>query len=100
MTDNKIGRYIGIVKRWDYVRGYGFIVMLKKHRDLTEQQLVYIHRNEIREDYKELYDQQVVEFDLYASPVNENKKTFKARELRQIRSGFKLFSSVSRGSKF
>lgn len=98
--ENKIGRYVGIVKRWDHERCFGFIAMLSKDRHLTKEQLVFIHSDEIKEEYKNLFEEQVVEFDLYQNSINDKKTAFKAREMKQIRSGYKLFSGVSRGSEF
>ena len=71
--ENKKGRFTGIVKRWDPVRGYGFLSMLKKDRYQAQDSLIFIHRNEIKEEYKDLHEQQVVHFDLYENHINANK---------------------------
>jgi len=92
---NKMGKYTGIVKNWNKSRGYGFIAMLKKERHLTQNRLVFVHRSNVKEDYTDLFEQQVVTFDLYKS-----EQGYVAQELRQIRSGYKLFSQVRRGSEF
>lgn len=98
--ENKKGRFTGIVKRWDPVRGYGFLSMLKKDRYQAQDSLIFIHRNEIKEEYKDLHEQQVVHFDLYENHINANKVTFKAKELKQIRSGSDYISVFGRGAEF
>lgn len=98
--EKKLGRYVGIVKRWNPMRGYGFVCMLKGNRHITDNNLVFVYRNDVNEEYKNLFDQQVVEFDLYEIHTDDKKVQYKARDLRQIRSGFKIFSAVWRGSEF
>lgn len=98
--ESKKGRFTGIVKRWDAVRGYGFLCLLKPDRYHAMDNLVFIHRSDIKEEYKELYEQQVVNFDLYENRINKNKVVFKARELRQIRSGSNYISVFGKGAEF
>jgi cold shock CspA family protein len=94
-----MGSYTGIVKYWNPMRGFGFIVPLKKDKDVTKGQRIFIHKKDIEEEYQCLYDQQVVQYELFKDD-NATENVYIAKKLRQIRSGSELFSVVWRGSKF
>lgn len=101
LTPFNEGRFKGVVKWYNTKLKYGFVTITPRKKDITRGAQIFIHENDIQDITKQLFEDEVVEFDVISktSPY-DGRISYKAVKVCKIRSGSGLFSGVCRGSEF